>query len=415
MSFASLIIYLSNGAGNIRKKRHCRSLKKKNIYILTGISSSFYRNAFRRKWWRDATLPDRPARPVVIGSRCRRSLAGRQQRRSSAVFSVSFFFSSRLCACVWCSSAWREDEAVQVQTARWRLHHSRPISRLSSIITGAPCHRRLLFAAFRQVLSVSKVCLIQQQIDRLPPLGFFFFSFCLHPTNFHRPKWTSRASASHYFNVLIVFKTLWRDSAPPNLPSCSRPTQFITGGLKQYSLTCVSDRFVFATSGASVRIVLCGISDRRTKRNKKKGETKNSNPFPFWQFLPLDYWERREKLDPDLFCARVCVCVDVLKSSPQRRRKKKREIFVFFVFFCFRFLRDWKRRRNAPTDSRHEEMNWPTSSPSLLVVLPASRKRTINNCTWTFVILLAVFTHLAGKSLLTGAFLLAVAGGGGRH
>ena len=96
------------------------------------------------------------------------------------------------------------------------------------------------------------------------------------------------------------------------------------------------------------------------------------------------------------------MCVDVLKSSPQRRRKKKREIFVFFVFFCFRFLRDWKRRRNAPTDSRHEEMNWPTSSPSLLVVLPASRKRTINNCTWTFVILLAVFTHLAGKSLLSG-------------
>ena len=174
----------------------------------------------------------------------------------------------------------------------------------------------------------------------------------------------------------------------------------------------MSDRFVFATSGASVRIVLCGISDRRTKRKKKRGKQKIRTLSLFDNFY-LWTIERREKLDPDLFCARVCVCVDVLKSSPQRRRKKNAKFF-FFCFF-FRFLRDWKRRRNAPTDSRHEEMNWPTSSPSLLVVLPASRKRTINNCTWTFVILLAVFTHLAGKSLLTGAFLLAVAGGGGRH
>ncbi|XP_032793634.2 protein kinase C-binding protein NELL1 isoform X2 [Daphnia magna] len=58
--------------------------------------------------------------------------------------------------------------------------------------------------------------------------------------------------------------------------------------------------------------------------------------------------------------------------------------------------------------SRHEEMNWPTSSPSLLLVLPASASssKRIASSPWTVftvstIVVLAVFTHLAESTTTT--------------
>ncbi len=73
------------------------------------------------------------------------------------------------------------------------------------------------------------------------------------------------------------------------------------------------------------------------------------------------------------------------------------------MFLVSNFLRGLEAATNAPTNSRHEEMNWPTSSPSLLVlpVYSSAPKRTTSTSTWTFVVtlavFLAVFNHLAGK------------------
>lgn len=55
----------------------------------------------------------------------------------------------------WCtSSAWREDEAVQVQTARWRFHHwPTTISRLS-IITNGPVSCQQFIAYCASTISV---------------------------------------------------------------------------------------------------------------------------------------------------------------------------------------------------------------------------------------------------------------------
>lgn len=132
------------------KGRHCRVVVQCFPKIYCKIHLVCVR--YRKRWCDgDAALPD----PLSIISVVKASAIGRRSGRSQKScgghkdlrggveppprlrrqwFSIGLSLDSD----PRCSSAWREDEAVQVQTARWRFHHWPPIWRLSSLTNGAP-------------------------------------------------------------------------------------------------------------------------------------------------------------------------------------------------------------------------------------------------------------------------------------
>lgn len=140
-----------------------------HFFVIFCVCFFFFLGSFcRKRWWRDgdATLSDLFFIIVVIiisrskeerqqeepkkscggnggGPKDLRGVHRLWQKRQQRLQQWLFFslHSAR------CSSAWREDEAVQVQTARWRFHHSRPISCLSSITNGV---RSFLFRSAAQ-------------------------------------------------------------------------------------------------------------------------------------------------------------------------------------------------------------------------------------------------------------------------
>jgi hypothetical protein len=102
-------------------------------------------------------------------------------------------------------------------------------------------------------------------------------SFFIRCTHRHRPKWTNRAIEFHYlFTVLIVFKTLWRDSARPSAAGRNSPTRgpnffscwlfiqhHLSGGLTQKEKKSNQNFSLAFHFSVCVCVCVCGCSFKR--------------------------------------------------------------------------------------------------------------------------------------------------------